>query len=474
MTPVSKALAACPDLVLIDGSDLTPFRQANHEIMQVIRAWLSNCIARVCATLGTPIFDCPCQKLGFDEVFIDLTRLVQHEITAGGKPWSFDGHVFGRTDDDAVRRTLMVASQLVADLRRKITETTQLTLCGGVSQNKLLAKLAVNMNKPHDQTTFLPGEAAQYVAGLCPRDLPGIGFATEQKLKEWATKHPTINNLSTSRDVIKTFGGSPKAQAMLASVVGNRDQARKILSLCSGQDDSPVVDSGAAFKSITSMDSFRKCSTLDDVRARVRERVVDLVSRLRRDWEINKRRPKTLTVGYRFRGNGFHGATRATHMPTRVLSVCSSRGNSLNVKNIAIDALKTATLTVLEEHAGVSAQASFDLTWISIGASNFTDLPDSNSSSPRPISSFFTKPPQSKQQSTNREKRLAPSRPIAKSSGNRSETACPVCKRVIKGGMLLITRHVDNCLSRGAGRHRRTDSGRTQVGTKRVDSFFSK
>lgn len=52
---VSEARAVCPDLVLVDGEDLTPFRDASKMLFNFLRAYSWS--AKV-------------ERLGFDEVFM--------------------------------------------------------------------------------------------------------------------------------------------------------------------------------------------------------------------------------------------------------------------------------------------------------------------------------------------------------------------------------------------------------------------
>lgn len=471
MTPVSKALSICPELVLIDGSDLTPFRSANQEVMLVIREWLAARVDAVCRKLSLALFECPCQKLGFDEVFIDLSRLVQYEIAVGGRPWTFAGHLFGHTNDDMMRRTLMVASQLVNELRNEILQKTQLTLSAGVSESKLLAKLAVNMHKPNGQTVFLPEEASQYVAALAPRKLPGFGQATQKKLQEWATKHLAKGDLATAGDVTNAFDHSEKSRTLLASIVGNKEFAHKILALCRGEDNSPVVESGDAFKSITSMDSFRKCCTMDDVRTHVRERATDLVIRLRKDWETHRRKPNTLSVGYRFRGDGFYGATRSTSIPIEITSLCSSKG--ANMRDSAIDAVQRTALHFLREFAELSASQQFNLTWIAIGATNFDDSRICKNKSSSTITSFFQKQNSLRKDCQGEKIKHGHPRAIMKTSRQSKQSKCPICNRQLTGNLLVINSHIDDCLRR-SGSDNLSRETRTASATRRVDSFFSK
>lgn len=480
MTPVSQALKACPDLVCIDGSDLTPFRDANKEVMAVVRAWLARKVNEAVANVGGEPFECPCQKLGFDEVFIDVSRLVACEIAGGGRPWTFEGYVFGSTEDDDLRRVLMVASHLAAELRADITENTKLTLCAGISDSKLLAKLAVNMHKPNDQTAFLPGKAAQYIATRPPKTLPGFGYAAQAKVVTWASEHDR-GELRTAADVLRWFGEGKRGLATLSGVVGSEDSARKILDLCRGVDTLLVVESGDAQKSVTSMDSFRTCTTVEDVRRRVTVRAKDLVTRLLQDAELHARRPKTLSVGFRFRGDGFHGASRAVPMPAEIVSLCSSRG--ADAVDASVAAITKATLGVLREHAGVSASANFDMTLISIGATNFSDRVSAKKhSTSQKISSFFESLGAEKKKAPKDAKRDERLQSMSlRTETTRSEvskaspiTQCPVCNRKLPSSLTKANLHVDECLRRLEMNTKPKKRPKTVSNTRRVDSFFQR
>lgn len=480
MTPISQALKACPDLVCIDGSDLTPFRNANKEVLTIVRTWLGSKVADALGKVGGEAFDCPCKKLGFDEVFIDVSRLVECEIAAGGRPWAFEGHVFGSTDDDDVRRVLMVASQLAAQLRVEITEKTKLTLCAGISDTKLLAKLAVNMHKPNDQTAFLPGKAAQYIATRPPRTLPGFGYAAQTKVVAWASEYGR-GELRTAADVLRWFGEGKRGLATLSALIGSEDSARKILDLCRGVDASPVVESGDAPKSLTSMDSFRTCTTVEDVQRRVTVRAKDLVTRLLQDAELHARRPKTLSVGFRFRGDGFHGVSRAVPMPAEIVSLCSSRGG--DAVDASVAAIAKATLSVLEDHRGVSASANFDMTLISVGATNFNDrVSEKKQPTSQKISSFFESRGVKKETASKDAKqneRSQSMKPRTDTTWSEVSTAstisqCPICNRQLASSLTKANIHVDECLRRLELNTKPKKRPKTVSNTRRVDSFFQR
>lgn len=480
MTPVSKALRACPDLVQIDGSDLTPFRAANAEVMAIVRDFLQSRVTTLCKKLAQPPFQSPCQRQGLDEVFIDVTQLVAAEISAGGRPYRFEGHVFGATDDDDMHRTLMVASQIASELRREISTKTQLTLCAGVSDRKLLAKLAVDMHKPNNQTTFLPGNAKEYITAMPPRKLPGFGYAMDTKVQAWVKEAPGRPEISTAGDLVHRFSDGRKGLQELAAIVGTEAVARTVLGLCQGEDDSEVLESGDAPKSMASMDSFRSCTSMEDLRRRARERSTDLVTRLLRDGQRFHRRPRTLTVGYRFRGGGYHGAMRATSMPAVVSSLSSSKGG--DSVDVCIGAIQKAILLVLREHGNISASSTFDLTLLTVGATNFTNQLASNftnktlsgnenNASLQGIANFFRKSDASVTHMP-QTKPTEPSLSIdSPASSPQATGSCPICDHKLPPNIVLATRHVDRCLR---GKDVTVKAAKTACNTRRVDSFFSK
>ncbi|KAI0562944.1 DNA polymerase Iota [Gracilaria domingensis] len=496
MTPVSQALKKCPELVCIDGSDLTPFREASLEVITAIRAWLLERAKTVSAALNSEHITCPCQRLGFDEVFVDVTNLVQAQIEKGGAPFLFKGNVFGVTEDDEARRVLMVASQIAHDLRAHVIRQTELTICAGISDSKQLAKLAVNMHKPNDQTTFLPGKSAEYILTLSPRALMGFGHNTLEKIISWAKVHRTDSSIETVADVLLLFRNGRNGLQKLAEIVGSERHAGHLLELCRGVDTTEVIDCGNAPKSISAEDSCRSCDTMKDVHRRLTVQVSRLVSRLRNDGFLFSRRPKTLTVSYRFRGDGFVGTSRSVPMPMEIVSVCCSRHSRAIPK--AIEGIRRAAMLVLEEHAGVCAKKKFDLTLLAVGASNFTSTRANNGNGfVEDISKFFSKatendadvpskplvPCTESSLGSSRTGQLAPLREAQedsngciKDSGSATEARCPICDKKISGDNLKQNNHIDNCLKAVGLTHENGGSKkrRKTLKVRTVDSYFAR
>lgn len=490
MTPVSHAMQKCPELVCIDGSDLTPFREASLEVVTAIRAWLEERARKAVVRSNAKPPICACQRLGFDEVFIDVTELVQVELENGGAPFLFRGHIFGRTDDDELRRLLMVASQLSHQLREYLTTKTQLTLCAGISHSKQLAKLAVNMNKPNDQTVFLPDQSAEYLKTLSPRALQGFGHGTHDKIIAWAKHHGKAERVETVADVLQLFGDGQDGIRRLGIIMGSQQQAGHILNLCRGLDHTEVLDSGDAPKSISAEDSCRSCTTMEDVSRRLTVQITRLVSRLRSDGQSFSRRPRTLSVSYRFRGDGFIGSSRSVPMPSEIVSVCCSQQSKAIQK--AIESIRKTALSVLREHAGVREGRAFDLTLLAVGASNFTDSESVKGNElTADISEYFGKANRGNSATVDSKGTLNhPQTPVSVStqvqstaskqrSTHAADVRCPICNSRLSGDNLLQNNHIDKCLKSSSTKRENKNAGsmkraRKTFGTRTLDSYFSR
>ncbi|MEY2491842.1 MAG: polymerase [Verrucomicrobiota bacterium] len=69
-------------------------------------------------------------------------------------------------------------------IRELIVQKTKLTASAGIGPNKLVAKIASEINKPNGQYEVAPENVATFMAPLPVRKLWGIGAVTEQKLRQ--------------------------------------------------------------------------------------------------------------------------------------------------------------------------------------------------------------------------------------------------------------------------------------------------
>mmetsp|Transcript_11852 Transcript_11852/g.24464 ORF Transcript_11852/g.24464 Transcript_11852/m.24464 type:complete len:787 (-) Transcript_11852:1170-3530(-) len=116
--------------------------------------------------------------------------------------------------------------EMAEKIRSDIYNATQCTASVGVATNKFLAKLATDKAKPDG--SFIVHDCYSLLYGLKLRDLPGIGWKLDRKLR--------ANNLETVRDIL-TLGDD--AERRLCSLLGTGN-GQKILNYIDGKDDRPV------------------------------------------------------------------------------------------------------------------------------------------------------------------------------------------------------------------------------------------
>lgn len=86
------------------------------------------------------------------------------------------------------------AKILAIDIKNNVKKHTQLTCSIGIEPNKMLAKIASDMNKPDGLTVITPTSAAELLEGMDVDKIPGIGQKTKEKLYQMSIK--TIGNLA--------------------------------------------------------------------------------------------------------------------------------------------------------------------------------------------------------------------------------------------------------------------------------------
>lgn len=132
------AKTLCPDVVFIRPR-FEVYRQTSLEIRKIMQ------------TLTDKI-----EPLSLDEAYLDVSDINQFHGSA----------------------TLMAQH-----LCKEIYQQTHLTASAGVSFNKMLAKIASDLNKPNGITTIAPKDASAFIDGLAIEKFFGIGKATAKQLR---------------------------------------------------------------------------------------------------------------------------------------------------------------------------------------------------------------------------------------------------------------------------------------------------
>eukprot|EP00892_Ulva_mutabilis_P005511 jgi/Ulvmu1/3331/UM155_0014.1 len=384
LSGIKEALAACPELQLVPGEDLTPYRSASKQIWALLDKF-----GRF-------------QGGGLDEAFLDATDEVLRRIEAlegrgQGLP-DWHGHVWHGTErivpdsrhrlqdlriakpseaapgeaecgpphgdnSDAQpvedsewvelaghavpwEKLLRVGSVVAAEARRDIASVAGFRTSAGIACNKLMAKLVSGLHKPDDQTVMPPPAAAAFVAPLPVRSLPGVGHKTNQTLAGMAVYTVADMRARPKAELERVFGAT----------------LGQILHLLSTGNDNSVVTPSGPPKAITCEDSFKSCTSLDSAATVIRVIAPDLAERVVEEFAERQRWPKTFTIKWRFRKAGFHRAGTSHALPAVARPGCTVKALESVFEDLSRKLLK--------KHL----PDTFDLTLLNVGVTTFADL----------------------------------------------------------------------------------------------------
>lgn len=227
------------------GGHMDRYGAASNEIMKIVRGF---------APLA--------EEASIDEAYIDL---------------SFAG-------------TFKKAEQLCKKIKKEIEKREKLTCSIGLGPNKLIAKIASDMQKPDGLTVVSADKAEAFLEPLNIRKIPGIGPKTEIALNKMGIR--TVKDLKTlPLSKIKGLMGK-----------WGEDLYRK----ARGIDDSPVSNEYEA-KSIGEQETFHEDSRDPNFMVdRIRELSSGVIKRLGRSDFANYR-----AIGITVRFSDFETKTRA-------------------------------------------------------------------------------------------------------------------------------------------------------------------
>jgi DNA polymerase-4 len=111
-----------------------------------------------------------------------VIRGVLHRFTSLIEPLSLDEAYLDVTEHPGA------PGPLAQVIRGTISRKTKLTSSAGIGPNKLIAKIASEMNKPNGQFEVAPEQVPEFMEKLPVRKIWGIGEKTERKLEELGVK----------------------------------------------------------------------------------------------------------------------------------------------------------------------------------------------------------------------------------------------------------------------------------------------
>eukprot|EP00842_Homolaphlyctis_polyrhiza_P005552 jgi/Hompol1/5999/HPOL_000665-RA len=93
---VSDAKKACPALTIIDGSDTSRYRRFSRNIFRFVCCYMNGIqVANTSPNDKSFAASVPVERLGFDELFIDVSALIRNHLdSVNAQPWPDGSTVF--------------------------------------------------------------------------------------------------------------------------------------------------------------------------------------------------------------------------------------------------------------------------------------------------------------------------------------------------------------------------------------------
>ena len=233
------------------------------------------------------------QDNGIDEIYIDLTGVgLPTELAApqAQEPVATDEPdlALAEPDDDPWWRARDVAKAI----KEAVRAATGLTCSIGVAPNKLLAKIASELDKPDGLTVVRPADVATRIWPLPARRINGIGPKSSAKLEQLGVR--TIGELAAAEAhwLIGHFG--PHYGAWLC------DAAH-------GRDERPIVTESEP-RSISRETTFERDLSATQDRSLLSRIFTDLCTRVSDD--LKRKGYAGRTIGLKLRYDNFRTVTR--------------------------------------------------------------------------------------------------------------------------------------------------------------------
>ncbi|KAK3372819.1 hypothetical protein B0T24DRAFT_529756 [Lasiosphaeria ovina] len=365
---IAEARKVCPELVIVEGEDLTPFRDVSKRLYALLRAYS---------------WSGKTERLGLDEVFLDVTDVVAYNIellnrntlarsyfclsrTDPEQGFEYDASafagcvVYGCGSEDAAQAAaaavldsnplairLLVASHLANYIRLKIEQDGFTSSCG-IATSKLLAKLVGDKNKPRNQTALAAlhdDHVLSFMDGHRLRKVPGIGAKTTHILEAFVTSGEVpdladvdLHTMECSLTVgeVRTHAeiSAPTLQNLLGGRPGSeKGLGAKVWALLHGVDDTEVKPARDVPTQISIEDTYRGLNEVSEVTRELfllslsllRRMLVDLVEDLPKPTWLAY--PKTIRLTTRPKTSAAEGkpynwsrSSRSAPMPDFVLN----------------------------------------------------------------------------------------------------------------------------------------------------------
>ncbi|MFN9281701.1 MAG: DNA polymerase IV [Betaproteobacteria bacterium] len=250
---------------------------------------------------------------GIDEIYIDLTEVPGAQDAVGHDPF---GGVRG----------------LAQEIRNNVLQRTGLTCSVGVTPNKLLSKIASELDKPDGLTVLTEADIPTRIWPLAARKVNGIGPKAADKLMALGVR--TVGDLAaqTRTQLIEAFG---------------RSHGAWLHETAHGRDDRPVVTHSEPV-SISRETTFERNLHAVRDRAALGEILTRLCGQVALD--LQRKGYRARTIGIKLRFEDFKTVTRDLTLPEPV-------ADGSDIRRAAGECLKRVALTRSLRLLGVRASS---------------------------------------------------------------------------------------------------------------------
>jgi DNA polymerase-4 len=250
---------------------------------------------------------------GIDEIYIDLTEVPGAQDAVGHDP-------FG-----GVRA-------LAQEIRNNVLQRTGLTCSVGVTPNKLLSKIASELDKPDGLTVLTEADIAARIWPLAARKVNGIGPKAADKLMALGVR--TVGELAARprAELVQAFG---------------RSYGSWLHETAHGRDDRPVVTHSEPVSTSRETTFERNLHAVRD-RAALGEILTRLCGQVALD--LQRKGYRARTIGLKLRFEDFKTVTRDLTLPEPV-------ADGADIRRAAGECLKRVDLTRSLRLLGVRASS---------------------------------------------------------------------------------------------------------------------
>jgi len=187
-----------------------------------------------------------------------VIRGILHRFTSIIEPLSLDEAYLDVTAHPSV------PGPLAHEIRSTIFRTTKLTSSAGIGPNKLIAKIASEINKPNGQFEVKPEQISEFMQGLPVRKIWGIGEKSERKLEGLGIKTCGELQRFSCPELVDLFGKF----------------GLELYNLCRGIDHRPV-EPDRPRKSLSTEETFAiDLTSLEQCEEKLEELFQDLMADL--------------------------------------------------------------------------------------------------------------------------------------------------------------------------------------------------